>query len=590
MCFQEIFCGKGLPLVEASSEFNLRVLVVVVLYRMHPIESSAFKTLWAAKAGMELGQGEVQVLLYDNTPGGCDQGLLPEGVRYEAAGQNAGLAPAYNCALSIAQREQFAWLLILDQDTTLPSDYLSRICRVASEAESDPKIAAIVPRILDGGRPVAPVFMRFWGASYAAADCLGASPREVHAINSATLFRVTGLKEIGGFSPYFWLDYLDGYVFHQLYMHGLKVYIAQDIQVEHKLSLLHAGDLTPRRFHNILRAESAYWDLYGTAVQRAAFDLRLLGRIRRQKRRGHSSAITQLTWNELKRRVFRTKTYRITEWKREMDQHLSRFDAGDEEPLEGLPSISVCIAAYNGDRHIKAQLQSILKQLRVKDEVIIVDDASTDNTKDVIASLQDCRIRLIEHNDNHGVLRTFEEAIRAASGEILFLSDQDDIWDPEKVLAVLRLFQLHPDADVAVSDASLINDEGTPIAPSYYAQRGRFQTGIFSNIVRCSYLGCTMAFRGRLRSKILPFPIEQPILHDLWIGIVNSFVGGKTIYIDRPLVYYRRHERNATGNKRLSIARKIRIRWGACRSLASFWFRSHRVTGLNSISSNNQQR
>lgn len=589
MCFQEIFCGKGLPLVEASSEFNLRVLVVVVLYRMHPIESSAFKTLWAAKAGMELGQGEVQVLLYDNTPGGCDQGLLPEGVRYEAAGQNAGLAPAYNCALSIAQREQFAWLLILDQDTTLPSDYLSRICRVASEAESDPKIAAIVPRILDGGRPVAPVFMRFWGASYAAADCLGASPREVHATNSATLFRVTGLKEIGGFSPYFWLDYLDGYVFHQLYMHGLKVYIARDIQVEHKLSLLHGGDLTPDRFHNILRAESAYWDLYGTTVQRLAFAARLLGRIWRQSRRGHTSAIMQLTWNELKRRVFHSKAYRMNEWKREMEQHLSCSGGTGKESLEGLPSISVCMAAYNGDRYIEAQLQSILKQLRAKDEIIVVDDASTDKTKDVIASLQDCRIRLIEHDENQGVLRTFEEAIRAASGEIIFLSDQDDVWTPNKVLATLQIFQLYPDADVTVSDASLINDEGAPIAPSYYAQRGRFHSGVLANITRCYFLGSTMAFRSRLRSKILPFPIGQPILHDLWIGLVNSLIGGRTVYIDRPLVYYRRHEFNATGNKQLSIARKVRIRWGACRSVVAFWFRPHSTTRSNPVSSNDRQ-
>ena len=151
------------------------------------------------------------------------------------------------------------------------------------------------------------------------------------------------------------------------------------------------------------------------------------------------------------------------------------------------------------------------------------------------------------------------------------------------------MFQLHPDTDVAVSDASLIDDEGVPIAPSYYAQRGKFHSGVLVNIIRCHFLGCTMAFHSRLRSKILPFPIEQPILHDLWIGLVNSFIGGKTIYIDRPLVYYRRHELNATGNKRLSITRKIWIRWGACRSLASFWFRSHRATRSNPISSNNQQ-
>jgi glycosyltransferase involved in cell wall biosynthesis len=556
---------------------------------MHPAESSAFKTLLVAKASMGFEQADVQVLLYDNTLGGCDPGPLPDGVRYEAAGQNAGLVPAYNLALSIAQQEQSAWLLILDQDTTLLPDFLSRICRVASEVETDTKIAAIVPKMLDHGRPVAPVFMRFWGASYAAAGCLGTSQREVHATNSATLFRVASLKEIGGFSPYFWLDYLDGYVFHQLYVHGLQVYIARDIEVAHALSLLHGGDLTPERFQNILRAESAYWDLYGTAVQRLAFAARLLGRIERQRRRGHKSAITQLTWSELKRRVFHSKAHRVHEWKREMEQQLSSSWVSGEEYPEGLPSISVCMAAYNGDRYIKAQLLSILDQIRSTDEIIVVDDASTDRTKDVILSLQDHRIRLIEHVQNQGVLRTFEEAIRSASGEILFLSDQDDIWAPDKVLGVLRAFQLHPDADIAVSDASLIDEEDAPVASSYYAQRGAFHPGAVANIVRCYYLGCTMAFRSRIRSKILPFPVGHPILHDLWIGVLNSLIGGETIYIDRPLVYYRRHEDNATGNKRLSIAHKIRIRWGMCCSLAAFWFGLHCIGRSNLVSPNNRQ-
>jgi glycosyltransferase involved in cell wall biosynthesis len=575
-------------LAKSIGQTPSRILAVIVLYRTHPAESQAFNTLLAAKANLDSEQTEVQILLYDNTPGGLDPGSLPEGVRYEAAGENAGLASAYNRALSIAQHQQSTWLLTLDQDTTLPPDYLYQICRIASEVEADSSIAAIVPRMLDRGRPVAPVFIRFWGASYAAADCQGTSPREVHATNSATLFRVSSLKQIGGFSPYFWLDYLDGYVFHQLHAHGGKVYIARDIEVVHELSLLHGGNLTPVRFHNILRAESAYWDLYGTPVQRLAFDTRLLLRTGRQRRRGHPSAITKLTWNELKRRAFHSKAQRIAEWKREMEHQLSHSSPIAEEPLQGFPSISVCMAAYNGERYIKAQLQSILQQLRPTDQVIVVEDASSDSTRQIVASFQDHRIQIIPHEINQGVLRSFEEAIRAASREVLFLSDQDDLWAPDRVLATLRIFQLHPAANIVVSDAALVSEQGLPIAPSYYAQLGGFRAGVLPNLVHCRYLGCTMAFRSRLRKQILPFPVGQSVLHDLWIGVLNAFLGGETIYTDRPLVLYRRHPLNATGNHRLPLARQLKIRWNLCASLLSFWFRNRRAIGSSPLPPSNR--
>ena len=272
-----------------------------------------------------------------------------------------------------------------------------------------------------------------------------------------------------------------------------------------------------------------------------------------------------------------------------MEQQWSVPTGAGADPLNGFPAISVCMAVYNGEPYIEAQLQSILGQLRAYDEVVVVDDASTDNTKDLIESLRDPRVRLIRHSENRGVLRSFEEAISSASGEILFLSDQDDIWVPDKVLVIMRMFQLHPDAEIAVSDASLIDEEGNPLAPSYFAQLGGFRSGVFQNLAHCHYLGCTMAFRGRLRSKILPFPPGNAVLHDLWIGILNSFLGGETIYTDRPLVYYRRHQGNATGNHRLSLAQKLRIRWGVCSSLAAFWLRQRRATGTKSISGGNQQ-
>ncbi len=571
-------------MAESLNQLTVRLLAVIVLYKVRPGESAAFRTLLTARAALPPRQNGVQVLLqvllYDNTPGDCDHGPLPEGVRYEAARENAGLAPAYNRALAIAQREQCTWLLILDQDTTLPFDYLSRMSKLALEIELDNTIAAIVPRLLDAGRVVGPVFVRLWGVSYLPSSFAGTSRREIQAPNSAVLVRVDALKQIGGFSPYFWLDYLDGYLFHQLYLHGMKVYVAGDIEVEHELSLLHEGYLTPERFHNVLRAESAFWDLYGGKVQGLALTARLLCRIWRQKRRGHGPTIRQLTWNELKRRISRPRMRRVLDWMHEME-HLGIFSsAAGKEPdvFEERPGISVCMAAYNGERHIAAQLQSILSQLAATDEVIVVDDASTDGTRECVRLLNDSRIQLIEHSKNQGVSHTFEEAISAASGKILFLSDQDDLWEANKVSLTLRAFQLCLEADVAVSDAALIDQNNALLGSSYYAQRGSFRSGVLSNVFRCSYLGCTMAFRSRLRATILPFPPGAEVFHDLWIGAVNSLTGGRTLYIDHSLVRYRRHGGNATGNRRLTLAHKLRIRWTLCRSLVRSWCEVHLST------------
>ena len=550
-------------------------LVVIVLYEMQPIESAALRSLLATSRGLDDTPG-ISILLYDNTPGGCDPGPLPAGVRYEAAQQNDGLAPAYNRALAFAQQEGCTWLLILDQDTDLPSDFILRMSKLALEADQDRQIAAIVPRMIDAGRSVSPVFVRFWGTSYAAANWEGTSAREVHATNSATLFRVSALQHLGGFTPYFWLDYLDGYIFHQIYAHGLRVYIARDIKVEHKLSLLHGGELSPGRFQNVLWAESAYWDLYGSRTQRLALSGRLMGRVWRQWRRGHNAAIIKLTWKELTRRMLQSRARRISEWKRNMEQRmLSSGRADKDRQYSWRPSVSVCLAAYNGARYIEAQLHSILDQLEPTDEVIVVDDASTDATRERVGSLNDPRVRLIEHRNNMGALRSFEDAIRSASGEILFLSDQDDLWKPGKVSTVLWAFHLSPEANVAVSDADLIDERDNQLGPSYYAKRGRFRSSLLANIVRCSYLGCTMAFRSRIRASVLPFPAHADVLHDLWIGAVSAITGSKTTYIDHALVSYRRHEENLTGNRKLPLARQIRIRWDLCRSLVHFYRNRH---------------
>jgi len=232
------------------------------------------------------------------------------------------------------------------------------------------------------------------------------------------------------------------------------------------------------------------------------------------------------------------------------------------------PPISVCMATYNGAAYVEQQLCSILNQLRHGDEIILVDDHSSDSTLEVIAGLKDGRIKIFRNERNMGVARSFERAISLARGEVIFLSDQDDIWHPEKVAKMVDVFMRQPEITLVLSDARIVDQKGRPLVESFFGQRGRFKAGLVHNLMKNKYLGCVMAFRRSLQQKILPFPAVIP-QHDMWIGLVNALYG-KTLFIDLPLVDYRKHESNASSassNKRGTLAQMIVWRWQLIKNL-----------------------
>ena len=218
--------------------------------------------------------------------------------------------------------------------------------------------------------------------------------------------------------------------------------------------------------------------------------------------------------------------------------------------------ISVCIATYNGERFIKEQLDSILCQLGRNDEIIISDDGSKDHTLDIVNAIDDSRIH-IYHNVNHGFVYNFENAMSHAAGDYIFLSDQDDIWFPNKVARCLELLQEH----LVVNHNSLIADEegkgnGRDFFSMHHSKGGFWQT-----IWRNSYSGCCMAFRRELLEWALPFP-KNIASHDIWLGLIAE-KKGKTYFLDEPLIYYRRHGHNASSTaskSELGLIKKLKYR------------------------------
>lgn len=206
--------------------------------------------------------------------------------------------------------------------------------------------------------------------------------------------------------------------------------------------------------------------------------------------------------------------------------------------------ISVAMAVYNGEKYVKEQLDSILCQLDGEDEVCISVDPSTDDSYRMLVKLSEQEPRIkVGMGLGQGVKKNFEQAIKMCTGDIIFLSDQDDVWKDDKVIRVLECFA-DEEAMLVLHDVTVMNENLTrTIMESFFAYR-ECKPGILNNVIKNSYMGCAMAFRKELVPYILPIPASVP-MHDQWIGLVAE-KKGKVIFLPKQLLKYRRHNDNAT--------------------------------------------
>jgi len=220
--------------------------------------------------------------------------------------------------------------------------------------------------------------------------------------------------------------------------------------------------------------------------------------------------------------------------------------------------ISVCLTSYNGSKYIKEQIQSILNQININDELIISDDSSTDNTVEIIKSIDDKRILLFENMKFRHYTPNFEFAISKAQGDFIFLSDQDDVWLPNKVDIMLDHLRFY---DLVVSDCYIVDQNLNIINTSFY--NGKYnRSGFIRNFIHNHFLGCTMAFKKKIVKIILPFP-KNILSHESWIGLNAEFFF-KTHFIKDKLILYRRHENNHSNTLKgstLSTKQKIKYRY-----------------------------
>ena len=233
--------------------------------------------------------------------------------------------------------------------------------------------------------------------------------------------------------------------------------------------------------------------------------------------------------------------------------------------------ISVCIATYNGERFIREQIDSILRQLSSDDEIIVSDDGSTDNTISIINSIDDKRIRVIEGPRKQSPTSNFECALKASKGDYIFMSDQDDVWKPNKVNICMEWLQRY---DCVVSDAEVTDSSLNPLYPSLYAIMQVRQGRIYNTIWKNGYTGCCMVFRRNILEASFPFPKDIP-MHDIWIGNVAAYKYNVK-FIPDTLIYFRRHEDTTSCNgkgSKYSIWQQMKFRWSVIKNIANLYIK-----------------
>lgn len=226
---------------------------------------------------------------------------------------------------------------------------------------------------------------------------------------------------------------------------------------------------------------------------------------------------------------------------------------------------SVCLAAYDGADYIGEQLDSILTQLGPEDEVVVIDDASHDDTVSIVESIGDSRVRLHRNEINLGYVRAFEHAIALSRGTFILLSDQDDVWVPGRLDAMLGA--LATTAVVATSVAVL----GEPLEPPRWLLLAHDSRRHLANIVATMigvrwYFGAAMGLRRDIVPSVLPIPAYVTESHDLWLGLIGNTHRQMT-HLEHPSVARRLHGANQTPLGWRSLPTILRARWMLARCL-----------------------
>jgi glycosyltransferase involved in cell wall biosynthesis len=228
--------------------------------------------------------------------------------------------------------------------------------------------------------------------------------------------------------------------------------------------------------------------------------------------------------------------------------------------------ISIAMCTFDGASFLVAQLESFLCQTRLPDELVVCDDGSTDATVQLLEVFRNRAafpVRIVRNANNLGSTKNFEQAIALCQYDLIFLADQDDVWFPEKIEEMVKVFEQDAKVGLVFCDASIVGVDLKPMGSSVWKavefgldqQRLFNQAQAFEILIRGNVImGAACAFRNQLCNEVLP--IASPWIHDAWIGLIASMtvpIRG----IAKPLMFYRQHENQQIGAIKKTMLEKL---------------------------------
>lgn len=221
--------------------------------------------------------------------------------------------------------------------------------------------------------------------------------------------------------------------------------------------------------------------------------------------------------------------------------------------------IDILLATYNGEKYLKEQIDSILNQTYKNIKLIISDDCSKDNTREILKEYEqkDERVKVYYQEENQGYIKNFEFLLKQVTSDFYMLSDQDDVWLPEKVEKSYKTLK-DKNADLVFGDLEVVDKDLNTIYPSFnkfMLLERKIQKYINTNKVNYLYncvTGCTVISKKEFIEKLLPFPAKSKyVAHDHWLGIMLS-LNGKLVYMPEKYIKYRQHGNNQIGTNKIS--------------------------------------
>lgn len=222
-------------------------------------------------------------------------------------------------------------------------------------------------------------------------------------------------------------------------------------------------------------------------------------------------------------------------------------------------TIDILLATYNGEKYIKEQIDSILNQTYKNIRLVISDDCSKDTTAKILKEYEqkDNRIELYIQEQNLGVVKNIEFLLKKVKNKYYMLSDQDDVWLPEKTEKSLQKLK-QENVDLVFGDLEVVDQDLNVMYPSFgdfMLLNEKINKYIDSNKLNYIYncvTGCTVLAKKETLEKILPLPqTSKYLIHDHWIGLMTS-IYGKVAYIPEKYIEYRQHGNNQVGTEKIS--------------------------------------